>query len=223
MKDAVSSKLLNGSGPSKKEAPRSPFTPVLRLATEHEQKKWYFILMIGSFIFCILSMLGAISLLTEKKFVFVVDGSNSIAAGPLESISELQSPVYRNTALLAATAAWQRSPVGFDLPELVRDVYAADALQTLNADMESKLDRYKVRNIHQKPEVSNIEVLSDKKGYRLVKVTGNLIQAGSYEGVAISDSIPFKMLLMIGSNPNLTRRGQYPFIVTDLRLKEGEK
>jgi hypothetical protein len=150
----------------------------------------------------------------QERFI-ALDGSNTFHIGHT-SFNEI--PLYQTTALLATQAHFQRSPIGLDLPELARSMYAASAYESLSRDVEAGQEDFEVRNLHQKPEISQIRAMREREGLRFIEVRGNLIRSGSFNRMAISESEPFAILFAIQRNPNLGQRGAYPYIVANYRI-----
>lgn len=167
------------------------FAPVRAMASERFQKNIWAGVAVVSLLFGTVSpVLIAMHyerVLNARQFMFAIDGANTIHSGPMERVN-LQSQVLVTTAINAAQALLQRSPVGLDLPEMVSGLCFADPRQPqsivtkLNADVEAQMPDIKVRNLHQKPEIGKVTALSEKGGYRILEVRGQLIRAGNIEG-----------------------------------------
>lgn len=203
------------------------WTPRKMLAAEH-QRMW------AAFFVAISCLLAALWFGYKKdqatqavmqQTVFVIDGSGSVHYGPLESVANLNSPLYQNAALLATQATLQRSPVGLNLPEIATSLFNQKSFEKLKKDVEHQLPDIRARDLHQFPEISKIEALSDKKGTRLIRVEGMIVRSGVFGGVPISDQQKkFTIVFAFIPNPNLGQRQQSPLIVSDFRMQiQGEE
>lgn len=150
----------------------------------------------------------------QERFI-ALDGSNTFHIGEA-SFNDI--PLYQTTALLATQAHYQRSPIGLDLPELAEAMYSASAYEGLRAEVERNAEDFEIRNLHQKPEISQIRAMREREGLRFIEVRGNLIRSGNYNRLPISESEPFAILFAIQRNPNLGLRGQYPYIIANYRI-----
>ncbi len=202
------------------------FTPIRALASERRQKHlWQGVaivsLLVGSTVpLLIVSQYEAAK--SRQPFVYVLDPQKGIHAGPMERLN-LNSAIFSTTAINVTQAALQRSPVGLDLPEMVAGLFRADAAEKLKKDVEAQMPDIRARNLHQKPEITQIKALSENGGVRILEVNGQLIRAGSLDGTAISDpSMSFQLVIAVMENGRMNERGQYPFICTDLKLRVGK-
>jgi hypothetical protein len=202
---------------------KNTFGPINSLASDRVQKNIWagiaIVSLLGGTIAPLVLWMRFEKALSARQYVFALDGSQTIHAGPLEDLN-MKSEVFSVTALNAAQAALQRSPVGLDLPEMVRGLFTEAAEKELRESVEAQMPDIKARNLHQKPEVSEVTALSEKAGFRILEVKGQLIRAGNLGGTALSEpSLPFQLLLQIKPNPRMNQRGQYPFVVTDFKFR----
>jgi hypothetical protein len=135
--------------------------------------------------------------------------------GPLEALNP-SSTVYTTTALWATQAAFQRSPVGFDLPELVSAYFRADAGDKLKADLKSQMPAILAESLHIKPEISSIQFIRESGIIAIMRVRGQLIRAGNLtEQEMRRPALPFVVNLAIVPNPRLSQKDTVPFVVAD--------
>jgi hypothetical protein len=169
-----------------------------------------------------LSLIGAIATILyfraeegKKPFVYVVDGAGTIHFGPLEVLNPTSS-VYTTTALWAAQAFFQRSPVGFDLPELISAYYRTDAADKAKADLKAQMPAIAAESMHLKPEISSIQFIKESGKIAIMRVRGQIIRAGSLtEQEMRRPALPFVLNLAIVPNPRLGQKDTVPFVVSD--------
>ena len=94
----------------------------------------------------------------------------------------------------------------------------AQALQKLKNDVNAQKDELKAKNIHQKGEVLNLKT-GISEGALIVKIEGQIIAAGSFEGINLSESQKYDLRVIIDKNTNLTEAGLYPFLVSDFVIR----
>lgn len=203
--------------PRERPPEASSFSPVGLLHSA--QYRMYAGLGFGVFslLFSLVFMFLTVQEMKSTERVFVIDPSNTIYTGQLDKI-DLASPVYERIALLATQSFYQRSPVGFDLPKLLQALYMPLAYDKAEVHLNSEIADIRTRNLHQKPEISRIDALRERGEIRIIRVTGQLIRSGSFEGVPLSESEPFRFIIALRPNENLAERGEFPFRVSDLKV-----
>jgi len=209
------------SNQAKKNKIRSSFSPISHFMAEHQQKKIAFAFGISCLVFTILAQVMTIKNMHREEKVFVIDGSDTLHIGPLEIISQ-KSPIFTTIALVATQVVFQRSPVGLDLSELMPHLFKEEAMKKLRVDVSEKLGELKAKNLHQKPEISQIKSLAEKDGTRILQVTGNLIGSGVFEGIPLLEAHKFKVTFAINPNKNLSEKKLYPFVIADFKINELE-
>jgi hypothetical protein len=152
------------------------------------------------------------------EMIHVMDPLGNTYAGPLEAMSESKK-FFNTTAIYATNAALQRSPAGFDLPEVLKLYYSARALNRLEDDLKKRQDDMRRRNLQWKPLIDSISEPVAAGARRIVEVRGRIVIAGAYAGRSFYDEPPFTLVLTFGRNPNLGQAGAYPWICEDPDLK----
>lgn len=199
---------------------QASFIPA-RFSSEHTKKNIAYIFSFGCLLFCIAILCFVICTLKTEDRVFVVDDSSTISIGLLQTLKN-NTEIYHRVALVAAQCVFQISPVGLDLPEIAKSMLSEPAFKKLQEYVKESEQSFQSGNIHQKPEIESIETITEKKNRRIVRVTGNLVQAGLIDGHSIAETKPFNMILAFMINPNLTERGQYPFLIDDFAIQGNE-
>ena len=122
-----------------------------------------------------------------KEKVVILDPGGTLIYAPLlgfEQAGELHAYHVR----LACLALLQRNPVGPDLPDLLKRLYLEPARKKAAAIYQARNPEFKERQIHQKVEVTKIDILDtrqikDGTGHSYEAVTvrteGNLIRTGT--------------------------------------------
>jgi hypothetical protein len=203
-------------GPGEKDQSGMPVRQIV--AFKREKNIWQLIA------FCsLLAAIGAILYFKSQEgrtpYVFAVDGASTMHFGPVELLNP-NSSVYVITALWATQAAYQRSPVGFDLPELVSAYFRADAADKLKEDLKEQMPSITAENLHTKPEIRSIRLLKESGKVVIMRVTGQLIRAGNLnEQEMRRPGLPFQMNIAIVPNPRLGAKDTVPFVVSDYNTR----
>ena len=83
-----------------------------------------------------------------------------------------------------------------------------------------KEPEFKAKQLHQKVEVSQVEVLNTREDVVLTQVTGQLVRNGIFQDGTFTEAIPFKLQLWLQRNPNLVQNGRFPTAVNDFKFKK---
>ena len=191
--------------------------PVRQIVTFKREKNIWQVIAFASLLAAIGAILFFHSQEGAKPFVYVVDGAGTIHFGPLEVLNPT-STVYTTTALWATQAAFQRSPVGFDLPELVSSYFRADAGVRLKNDLQSQMPTITAESLHIKPEIESIQFIKEQGKVAIMRVRGQLTRAGNLtEQEMRRPALPFILNLAIVPNPRLSQKDTVPFVVSDYK------
>jgi hypothetical protein len=180
--------------------------PVRQIVTFKREKNIWQVIAFASLLAAIGAILFFHSQEGAKPFVYVVDGAGTIHF------------VYTTTALWATQAAFQRSPVGFDLPELVSSYFRADAGARLKNDLQSQMPTITAESLHIKPEIESIQFIKEQGKVAIMRVRGQLTRAGNLtEQEMRRPALPFILNLAIVPNPRLSLKDTVPFVVSDYK------
>ena len=156
----------------------------------------------------------------RKQLVLVADSAGNMIIAPGLDFKEA-SKVHTTCGLLAAQALLQRGPAGFDMPDMVNNLYFRDGRKKAEAEIADVLPALANRGMHQKLEVSNIEVKSvqQTQGIQIyfIEVEGQIIRDGQISGARVREVDEVKLLFQMWQNPRLTENGRYPLVVADYK------
>lgn len=157
--------------------------------------------------------------------VFVLDRAGTVHSGPLAKLAD-EPEFFRRLAMRAAVAAFSRSAsadsVVFDNVEEVELMFGEQARGLLNAEVSASAKEFITQQISQKPLVSNVRILKESGGQRLISVAGRLERTGSFDGRPRRFYVNFKCVFAFAPNQRLELTGDYPYVVTDLRTALGD-
>jgi hypothetical protein len=160
------------------------------------------------------------SALYRKQIVLVADSGGNIIIAPGLDFKEA-SKIHTTCGLLAAQALLQRGPAGFDMPDMVDNIFFRDGRKKAQDEIADALPALSSRSMHQKVEVSNIEVKSVRQtqGIQIyfIEVDGQIIRDGQISGARVREVDEVKLLFQMWQNPRLTENGRYPLVVADYK------
>lgn len=192
------------------EAVRSPAFSPIRLFTDHAfAARIWFLVACGAVAFCVIQPYLIINAYRARERVVVLDGAGTFSVSPLLGFEEAKD-LHEALALWSALALFQRNPKDFDYPEMLQKLFLADAYQRALADREKVREEFQLKQIHQKPEVFKIEILRTRENQVLVKVEGQLVRTGAFEGQVFAESPTFTLKLTLVRNPNMLANKRYP-------------
>ena len=159
-------------------------------------------------------------ILRRDQLVIVTSESGNMVIAPGLDFSEAEK-VHKTCALLATQALLQRNPTGFDMPEMVNNLFFRDGKIKADDEIYSALPNLKKRSMHQKVEISTIKVNSVKKTANIqiyyIQVAGQIIRDGNIGGTRVREVDQFTVLYQMWQNPRLTENGRYPLVVADYK------
>lgn len=213
--DLPKTHVPRGDGPPAK----SSFPPTLRLAAEHKQKNAALAFAFVCLLVAIGSILLAIRWNREPQYVFVMDQSGNIEWGQLQSMKQNNQLPFIH-AQLAARAILEWSPTGPDNEELAKEILApAVWKQVQETEFEAVREDFRARDIYQNLYVETLRKFSESaSGEVIVVVQGKVNRHGSVGGYATREIIEFKLSVRMVRNPNMIKRGNWPYRVNEYKL-----
>jgi hypothetical protein len=163
-----------------------------------------------------------------REKVVILDPGGTLIYAPLlgfEDAGELHAYHVR----LACLALLQRNPVGPDLPDLLKRLYLEQARKKAGAAYQAQNPEFKERQIHQKVEVTSIDIvdtrqIKDGAGHSYetinVRTQGNLIRVGTLNQMEFREPLKFSIEFVFIRNPDLLANGRLPLVVQDFKYKE---
>ena len=180
---------------------------------------------------CLIAAIAApyftILAMRQEEKVIVIDPAGTIVYSPLLAFNEAGA-LYAYQTKLAVLALLQRNSAGPDNPELLQKLYEKGARELAYEIIKSQAEYFEEKQIHQKVEISHIDVLSTRKlkaknaSYDswVVRAKGNLLRQGTYENLPIEEPHTFILDIEFIRNPDIVGNGLFPLLVTDMDYSE---
>jgi len=170
-----------------------------------------------------------ISAMKQKEKVVILDPGGTLIYAPLLGFEEAGN-LHAYHVRLACLALLQRNPVGPDLPDLLKRVYLEEpARKKAAAIYKAQNPEFKEKQIHQKVEVTKIDILDTRKikdgsgqSYEAVSVRaeGNLVRTGTVKNLEFREPAKFQIEFLFIRNPDLLANGRLPLVVQDFKYSE---
>jgi hypothetical protein len=163
-----------------------------------------------------------------REKVAILDPGGTLIYAPLLGLEEA-GELHAYHVRLACLALLQRNPVGPDLPDLLKRLYLEPARKKAAVMYQSRNPEFREREIHQKVEVTKIDVLDtrqikDGAGHSYeaatVRTEGNLIRTGTLNKMEFREPLKFSIEFLFIRNPDLLGNGRLPLVVQDFKYKE---
>jgi len=158
-------------------------------------------------------------LLPERRdYVTALDGAETVIRSPLLRFAQA-GRVHLKEARRATHAFLNRSPEGFDDPDLVEDMFLASAFEQARQNLIAEADERTAKRLHQKAEIEATEILKTSADAFLVVVSGQLVRAGVFQNRPFAETVPFRLSMRLLRNPDLTKNSRYLTAVSEFRYE----
>lgn len=166
--------------------------------------------------------------LKQQEKVVVIDPAGTILYSPLLAFREA-GQLYAYQAKLTCLALLERNPSGPDHLELLQKLCEQNAREQAQQIIKSQAQYFTDKQIHQKVEIGNIDILSTRKlkaagGHSydswIVRARGNLIRIGAFEGLPIEEPRAFTLDIEFIRNPDIVGNGLFPLLVRNIAYEE---
>jgi hypothetical protein len=171
-----------------------------------------------SIVFAVCEPYVLISKLKETERVVIIDPAGTYYLSPLLDFKDAKDFHVQQSTLVVG-ALLERQPQGFDHPELLKQILLKSAFEKAQRQWLGESAEFKSKQLHQKPEVSKVDVLETREDTVLTQVTGQLVRTGVFEGQPLSEALPFKLALKFKRNPDMSKNGRFPTAVVDFKYE----
>ncbi len=165
----------------------------------------------------------------EDEKVVILDPGGTLIYAPLLGFEEA-GKLHAYHVRLACLALLQRNPIGPDLPDLMKRLYLEEPARRKAAALyKAQNPEFKKKQIHQKVEVTKIDILDTRKvkdganqSYEAVSVraAGNLVRTGTVNDLEFREPVKFQIEFLLVRNPDLLGNGRLPLVVQDFKYTE---
>lgn len=191
--------------------------------------RFWMVLALIAAAFAIAAPYLTVHAMKQKEKVVILDPGGTLIYAPLLGFEEAGN-LHAYHVRLACLALLQRNPVGPDLSDLLKRIYLEDpARKKAAAIYKAQNPEFKEKQIHQKVEVTKIDILDTRKmkdgsgqSYEAVSVRaeGNLVRTGTLKGLEFREPVKFQIEFLFIRNPDLLGNGRLPLVVQDFSYTE---
>ncbi len=191
--------------------------------------RFWMVLAILAIAFAVAAPFLTIAAMKQQEKIVILDPGGTLIYAPLLGFEEAGS-LHAYHVRLACLALLQRNPVGPDLSDLLKRIYLEDPARKKAAALyKAQNPEFKEKQIHQKVEVTKIDILDTRKindgagkSYEAVSVRaeGNLVRTGTVKGMEFREPVKFQIEFLFVRNPDLLGNGRLPLVVQDFKYSE---
>jgi hypothetical protein len=181
--------------------------------------KIWFSLAVLAVIAALVEPVLIVNIMKKEERVIALDSLGTVYISPLkdfQSASELQTSQIK----FATSALLDRNPDGVDNPELLKTMYLTDAYNQARQMINNDEKEFKAKQLHQKAEITGIEILGTRDNAILGRAVGQLIRTGVFNDSTFAEVVHFDLNLTLVRNPNLGMNGRFPTAVYAFRLEK---
>lgn len=212
----ASPRLTTPPAPATLPRARAHFDPTT-LFTQRDRLPWFW------FLVAVLVSLGAawdrhalVAHFKQRERVVIIDPSQTYYLSPLLQFQEAKA-LHVQQAELATLALLQRNPRDFDHPEILRSMFLKNAYAKALDARSRDAPEFRSKQLHQKPEIARVEILSTRQDAVFANVTGQLIRSGIFQDKAFNEGLAFSLRLHLVRNPNMAANGRFPTAVAEFK------
>lgn len=202
---------------------------VTSIANNAIAARFWMVLAIIAAAFAVAAPYLTVQAMKQKEKVVILDPGGTLIYAPLLGFEEAGN-LHAYHVRLACLALLQRNPVGPDLSDLLKRIYLEDPARKKAAALyKAQNPEFKEKQIHQKVEVTKIDILDTRKikdgagqSYEAVSVRaeGNLVRTGTLKGMEFREPVKLQIEFLFIRNPDLLGNGRLPLVVQDFTYTE---
>jgi hypothetical protein len=190
-----------------------------RLLVQRDRLPWFwFFFLVAVLVLSAIDRYHLVSQFKQRERVVIIDPAGTYYVSPLLKFTEAKQ-LHVQQAELATTAFLARNPKDFDNPDLLKLMFLKKALTKAQDERLSEASEFRAKQLHQKTEIKQINILDTRDNEVLAAVTGQIIRTGIFQGKAFTEAFPFTLRLRMLRNPNMALNGRFPTAVADFKYE----
>ncbi len=190
-----------------------------RLLVLRDRLPWFwFAFTIAVLVLSAMDRYHIISQFKQRERVVIMDPEGTYYVSPLLQFQEARQ-LHVQQAELAAMVFLERNPKDFDNPDLLKLLFLKKALGKAQDERISEAVEFRSKQLHQKAEIGQIDILATRDNEVLAAVTGQIIRSGIFQERAFNEAFPFTLRLRFIRNPNMALNGRFPTAVGDFKYE----
>jgi hypothetical protein len=190
-----------------------------RLLVLHDRLPWFwFFFTVAVLLLSAIDRYHLVSQFKQRERVVIIDPAGTYYLSPLLQFQEAKE-LHVQQAELATMAFLERNPKDFDNPDLLKLLFLKPALAKAQDERIQESVEFRAKQLHQKAEIGQIDILATRDNEVLAAVTGQIIRGGIFQDRAFTEAFPFTLRLRLIRNPNMALNGRFPTAVGDFKYE----
>jgi hypothetical protein len=216
--DILKTTASNPMVPVRKHAGRKHFD-FTRLLVLRDRLPWFwFAFTVVVLLLSAVDRYHLVAQFKQRDHVVIIDPAGTYYLSPLLQFSEAKD-LHVQQAELATVAFLERNPKEFDNPDLLKLMFLKPALAKAQDEKIKESVEFRAKQLHQKAEIGQIDILATRDNDVLAAVTGQIIRSGIFQDKAFTEAFPFTLRLRLIRNPNMALNGRFPTAVGDFKYE----
>ena len=197
----------------------APKSNPVRIFIDKERMAWFwFLIAVATIAAAAVDRFYLVQNFKQRERVVILDPAGTYHVSALLDFDEAKT-LHAEQATLATVAFLERNPKGFDHPELLKKLFLKEALRQANMQRAKEEREFAAKQIHQKVEISKVDILQTRQNDFFTEVAGQLIRTGIFNEKVFTEVIPFKVTYQMQRNPDMTKNGRFPAAVSSFRYE----
>jgi hypothetical protein len=190
-----------------------------RLLVQRDRLPWFwFFFTVAVLLLSAIDRYHLVSQFKQRERVVIIDPAGTYYLSPLLQFSEVKE-LHVQQAELATMAFLERNPKDFDNADLLKLMFLKPALAKAQDEKIKESVEFRAKQLHQKAEIGQIDILATRDNEVLAAVTGQIIRSGIFQDKAFTEAFPFTLRLRLIRNPNMALNGRFPTAVGDFKYE----
>jgi len=206
------------TSPAPKLTVRKRFDPT-RLLVQRDRLPWFwFFFTVAVLLLSAIDRYHIVSQFKQRERVVIIDPAGTYYLSPLLQFAEAKD-LHVQQAELATMVFLTRNPKDFDNPDLLKLMFLKPALAKAQDEKIKESVEFRSKQLHQKTEIGQIDILATRDNEVLAAVTGQIIRSGIFQDKVFTEAFPFTLRLRLIRNPNMALNGRFPTAVGDFKYE----
>jgi hypothetical protein len=190
-----------------------------RLFLQRDRLPWiWFGLAVAVAVLAAAERFHLVAEIKRPQSVVIIDPSRTYYVSPTLAFQDAKE-LHAEQATLATLSLLTRNPKDFDHPELLKKVLLPGAHGQAVDQLRKETSEFRSKQLHQKAEIGEINILATRDSEVLVHVKGQLIRTGVFQEKAFNEALRFSLQLRLVRNPNMALNGRFPTAVAEFKYE----
>ena len=212
-------KTTTNTAPKEMLAVRKHHFDLTRLLVLRDRLPWFwFAFTVVILVLSAIDRYHLVSQFKQRERVVILDPAGTYYLSPLLQFAEAKD-LHVQQAELAALAFLERNPKDFDNADLLKLLFLKKAFGKAQDERISEAVEFRAKQLHQKAEISRIDILATRESEVLAAVSGQIIRSGIFQDKAFTEAFSFTLRLRLIRNPNMALNGRFPTAVGDFKYE----